>query len=424
MVRARGGISRRGFVAGTGAAALAAVLPPAQCRTSGAPSEWLLSPEFDAWVASLMEVEHLPGLSLAIIDRGKILRTGAFGWASLEPQRPMTPETLINIASVTKTVTGAAVMQLWEQKKFQLDADVSTWLPFRLRNPAHPETPITIRQLLTHNSSIDDSSAYWSHYVCGDHPVPMGAWLRDYFSEGGALYDGKENFHAWAPGTHARYSNIGYAVLGHLVETVSGIPYEEYCITRIFEPLGMTRTRFRLAGMATELHARPYVYLSSTAGELPELRERSWVAPAAGGPDRVPLCLYSFVTSADGLVRTSAADLARFLLAFIHRGELDGHRILQPKTIAQILSDQRVTYSPSDGDHANDAQGLTWFRRKHLGPDAVWAHNGGDPGVCTLAAFRPRDGRGLVLLTNGSPDASVRRRVARAVFLGTTEPEA
>jgi CubicO group peptidase (beta-lactamase class C family) len=417
MARARD-LNRRHFVAGAGAAALGGLLPPRSVgREPRRSLDWVRGPRFDAWVRSLMESEHLPGLAVGVLDEGKPLRVAGFGWANLAQRRPMTPDTLMNIASVTKTVTGAAIMQLWEAGRFRLDDDVSGHLPFPLRNPAFADAPITIRQLLTHSSSIADGPAYWDDYVCGDHPRGMGSWLRDYFSSSGPLYDATGNFQPWAPGTQARYSNVGYAVLGHLVECVSGVPYEQYCSSKIFAPLRMSRTRFRLDGMEPHAHATPYSYVESAKVTEVKLRDSAGSAPPTSGWLHVPLCPYSFVTTADGLVRTSAAELARFLLAFIHGGALDGHRILRAETLAQIFSDQHVRYSPEDGDHANDMQGLTWFRRSSLGPDPVWGHNGGDPGVCTLAAFRPGDGRGVVVLTNGSPDRSARRQIARAVFL-------
>jgi CubicO group peptidase (beta-lactamase class C family) len=91
-------------------------------------------------------------------------------------------------------------MQLWERKKFALDDDVNAYLSFPVRNFAYPGLPVTFRQLLTHTSSIADGPAYEKSYVCGDSRVPLGQWLRDYLTAGGALYDPQRNFHSWKPG--------------------------------------------------------------------------------------------------------------------------------------------------------------------------------------------------------------------------------
>ena len=123
------------------------------------------------------------GMACAIAGPGRVWCSGGFGLADMEHQRPMLADTLINVASVSKTVTAAAVMQLWEQKRFDLQDDVARYLPFALRNPHFPDVPITFEQLLTHLSSIrDNGPAYDRTYVCGDSPVALGEWLKEYFT--------------------------------------------------------------------------------------------------------------------------------------------------------------------------------------------------------------------------------------------------
>ena len=378
---------------------------------------WLRSGEFDTWVQSRMEEAHIPGLSLAIIERGKLLRTAAFGWASLEKRHRMSTRTLINIASCTKTVTGAAVMQLWEAGKFALDDDVNAFLPFRVHNPRHPTAAITFRQLLTHSSSIADGPSYEKIYACGDHPTPMATWLQDYLSPGGRLYDAGRNFREWAPGAYAAYSNVGYGLLGLLIERMSGMSYVEYCRRRILDPLGMRESRFLLGGMPEGAHATPYVYGASNEPNDVLLRDPQWRAKQPGASAHVPLCLYSFVTASDGLLRTNAEELSLFLLAMLNAGAYGGRRILKAETVALILSDQKVEYVTSDGSHAQDTQGLTWFGRHDYLPSHVWSHSGGDPGIGTHMAIRPEDGRGVLVLTNlGGDDLNLRKDIARLVL--------
>ncbi|MGH7973114.1 MAG: serine hydrolase domain-containing protein, partial [Limisphaerales bacterium] len=135
------------------------------------------------------------GMACAIALPGRVWWSGGVGLADIEHQRPMLADTLINVASVSKTVTAAAVMQLWEEKRFELQDDVARYLPFPLRNPHFPYVPITFEQLLTHLSSIrDNGPAYDGTYVCGDSPVALGKWLKEYFTPGGA-YWGEDNWH-------------------------------------------------------------------------------------------------------------------------------------------------------------------------------------------------------------------------------------
>jgi CubicO group peptidase (beta-lactamase class C family) len=292
-------------------------------------------------------------------------------------------------------------MQQWELKKFDLDSDVNSHLPFSVRNPAYPGVALTFRQLLTHRSSIADGPAYEKSYACGDSRVALGQWLRDYLTAKGALYDSGRNFHQWRPGMQFAYSNVAYGLLGHLVETLSGMSYSDYMLKRIFAPLGMSQSRILLAGMNAQSHATPYTYASDGNVAAAELRDPAWTPPAgrAGGV-QAPHCLYSFGTPPDGLARTSALELSRFLRAFINNGELEGQRVLQSNTVAQILS----------------GQGLTWRQFGDLGPGVAWGHNGGDPGVSTLAVFRPQDRRGVVILTNSGGGGTTASQIVQRVL--------
>src|SRR5712675_1456396 len=102
----------------------------------------------------------VPGLAAAVVKNGRIVCTATAGLANIEENRPVTPDTLFLIASVSKTITATAVMQLYDERKFQLDDDINRYLPFTVRIPASPSAPITFRQLLNHTSSIKDNTTY------------------------------------------------------------------------------------------------------------------------------------------------------------------------------------------------------------------------------------------------------------------------
>src|SRR5262249_2398739 len=227
-----------------------------------------------------------------------------------------------------------------------------------------------------------------------------------------------QNFHSWKPGMQFEYSNVAYGLLGHLVETLSGMSYSDYMLTRVFAPLGMSRSRILLAGMDPESHATPYTYAVNNADfARVTLRDPAWTAPAdQSGGVQAPHCLYSWGTPPDGLLRTSAGELSRLLRALINGGTLEGQKVLQSRTIAQILSDQHVPFAATQRNPA--VQGLTWRVYRGLGAGVVWGHNGGDPGISTLVAFRPRDGRGAVILMNSDGGALTAAEVAlRALAL-------
>jgi CubicO group peptidase (beta-lactamase class C family) len=152
-----------------------------------------------------------------------------------------------NIGSISKSLIATAVMQLWKKGKFQLDDDVNEFLPFNVRNAFHPDTPITFRLLLTHRSGIADSPAYRSSYACGDPSIPLEKWLKEYLAPGGRYYQKKANFHTWKPGKENHYSNMGFGLLGYLVERVSGESLPQYTRENIIKPLGMKKTGWLLS---------------------------------------------------------------------------------------------------------------------------------------------------------------------------------
>ena len=397
--------SRRGFC-GFAAALLAGTTRPASMRgsTPEAFEEWLRSAKFSAFIREQMRAAHIPGLSIAVIDHGDLVHTAGFGLADIAAGRAMTPQTLLNIGSVTKTITCTAVMQACEQGKLQLDAPIDGYLPFKVRNPAFPERLITPRQLLTHTSSVADGPAYELSYLCGDPRVTLLEWLQQYLTVEGKNYDAAKNFTGWAPGGAYAYTNVGYGVLGLLVERLNGVSFADYCKEHIFAPLGMTSSRFLLAGMPREQHATPYAYVDSEDALKLPLLPPTWSAPRARGKIYVPRCLYSFPTMPDGLARSTAAELARFLMAYLRGGTLEDYRILRADTIEMILSDQHVQRA----EPSKESQGLAWYREQD-----IWEHHGGDPGVSTYVGFRPTDGRGIVLLANRSDANS---EIAARVF--------
>ena len=193
--------------------------------------------------------------------------------------------------------------------------------------------------------------------------------------------------------------------------------YSDYMLNRVFAPLGMSHSRILLAGMDPQFHATPYTYANDGDVATVELRDPAWTPPADRlGGVQVPHCLYSWGTPPDGLARTSAVELSRLLGAFMNGGELEGQRVLQSRTIAQILSDQHVPFAAAQVKTQVQVQGLTWRLYGGLGPGVVWGHGGGDPGISTLIVFRPRDRRGAVILMNSGGGAITAAEIALRVL--------
>jgi CubicO group peptidase (beta-lactamase class C family) len=323
----------------------------------------------DDYVLTHMKTAGVPALAAAVVKNDQVVLERAWGTADLTDSRPATPDTLFMLASVSKTVTAVALMQLVEQGKLTLDDPVDAKLGFQVRNPAFPNTPITARMLLSHTSSIEDGPRFYSYNVVGmDSPIALDAFVRGYLTSGGMYFDAANWNATAAPGTHYSYSNAGIALAGELVETLSGMSLQQYCQQHLFGPLGMSESSFRLADLDRTHIAMPY----DSDGNGGYTAEGYFCYPdyPAGG------------------LRTSANQLARFLMAFIQFGQLGGARILSHASVEEMRKQQ-----PSS------EEGLSW-EFAPLGMRQLIGHSGGDAGVSTDMYFDPATGAGFVVLTN------------------------
>ena len=252
--------------------------------------------EAENQIAKYIIDSHVPGIAYCVVKGEQMIWSGGAGWANMEEKIPMSIDGIMNIASISKTFTATAVMQLWEKGLLNLESDVNTYLPFPVRNPRHPDVPITIFQLLTHTSSIADGKSYDASYAPGDPSVSLEDWIQNYLIPKGKYYMAKSNFHSWKPGSGNAYSNIGFGLLGYIVEQVTNTPFNLYCNTNILDPLGMNNSAWFLSEIDTQNHITPY-------------------------RDQKPLELYSFPNYPDGLMRTSVRELSYFLLAIMNGGE-------------------------------------------------------------------------------------------------------
>ena len=380
-------------------------------------------PEFDPVWAPLQTLleqvassPRIPGVSAAVVRGEELLWAGAAGTANEKDGVALSPLHIQNIGSISKTITATAVMRQVEQGTLALDADVNEYLDFSVRNPRFPDTPITVRQLLIHRSSITDGSAYDTSYACGDPAVSLSDWIQGYLSPGGAYYDVAENFLAWEPGTPEpptpprTYSNVAYGLLGLLVERASGEDFAAYTRSKIFEPLEMHRTGWRIDEVDASNHATTYTYVEEgmelAAGDSPENYQAD---PSIAAADivagaRIPHCLYSFYNYPDGLLRTNPVELSRFLRAYLLDGALDGARILSAQSVQQMFEEQ------------HEGQGLCWVLGTSQGGGRTISHDGGDPGIATYMVGRERDQAGTIVFFNCSDPGDGFQTVLNGVF--------
>jgi CubicO group peptidase (beta-lactamase class C family) len=203
-------------------------------------------------VEQAMAKSQVPGAAVGIVKDGQLVYAKGFGVTKVGGDQPVTPESVFYMASIAKTVTGMAIMQLVEEGKVDLDAPVTEYLPyFTLADPAAKE--ITIRQLLSHSSGMADYGDLMADFSARDKRVDDGA-LEDYvrsFSDGTLLFP---------PGMGWSYSNSGFDTLGDVIAKVSGQSYEDYVQEHILAPLGMEDSTFLLADVDPAVLVAPHTW--------------------------------------------------------------------------------------------------------------------------------------------------------------------
>jgi len=265
---------------------------------------------FDSLMATHLEAHHIPGAVVAVVADGETVFSKGYGYADLENRIAPHPEgTLFRPGSVGKLLTWTAVMQLVEAGQVDLHADVSQYLDFEL--PRHSE-PITLAHLLTHTAGFEDHVQALFVTDEGDL-LSLEEYVKNTRPE-----------LVYPPGEVGAYSNYGAALAGYIVQRVSGEPFETYVERHIFEPLGMTRSTFR----------QP----------LPPALDRDLAQGYGFADGRFIPGEFEFISaSAAGSMSTTAADMARFMLAHLPGGPEGAAPTLEQQTITRM---QTTLWSP------------------------------------------------------------------------------
>jgi CubicO group peptidase (beta-lactamase class C family) len=334
---------------------------------------------FDKLLSYYMDYGHFPSLSACILKSDEVIWDGSYGFYDLENSKQATTDTIYMVASISKTITGTALMQLFDQDLFDLDDDVNDFLPFNLRNPNFPDDIITFRMILSHASSLSlDSSMshYWWANWSGDPPISWYPypWLEDYLIPGGKWYDSiiwsEEN----RPGERMMYANINFDIAAYLVEFISGQSFNDYCKDNIFTPLDMFNTSFSLTDLDIENAALPYHYQTSGTHKRYD-HHKILHYPAAG-------------------LRTSINDLSHFLIVHMNGGVYNGVRILDEETVdmMHMIQSEIENYI---------WYGLGWRIWKTYGIERFSGHTGDfTPGFSTTMKIRIRDNNGIIFFVN------------------------
>jgi len=335
-----------------------------------------------AFMTRRMAELQLVGAGVGVTTPDGSIWVQGFGHADAEKGVAATADTLAMWASCSKVVTGVAALQVLAAHNLSLDAPIAPHLPFAVVNPAHPQTPITFRMLLTHTSSIlSDEKICNELYGPGDAKQSLGDFLKGYLVPGGRLFQ-PTHYGASVPGSSWVYSNVGFSLLGYLVERNSGMPFNDYCQKYLFQPLGLKEASWFLRDLDPSHVAVQYGPVR--AGESRVIRPYGW----PGYPD--------------GMLRCSARAMLRMLTALARGGRLDGAQLLAPPLLAEMFKPQALSPTQLKGRNplVSTGHGLVW-RRMDVGGHHVWTHNGAGSGMTTLVFVDDRTGSAAVAWVSG-----------------------
>jgi CubicO group peptidase (beta-lactamase class C family) len=273
-------------------------------------------------------------------DRAGITDIDLHGLADKATGRRVTAGDPVRIASISKLVTAIGVMRLVEAGQLDLDADVGELLGFPLRNPAFPDTPITLRLLMSHRSSLTDAAGYWQ--------TPLGGALQE------ILADPRAWDAAHAPGTYFRYTNLNFPLVAQAMERATGERFDRLMDRLVLAPLGIEGC-FNWSGCSDATVARAVVIYDGDGepakDDLHGVRPDCPVMPATDGSCDLAQWRAGengALFSPQGGLRISANGLARIGRMLLGDGELDGVRLLRPGSV-RMLATPLWQYAPGDG---------------------------------------------------------------------------
>lgn len=332
--------------------------------------------ELKGRIDEILSRRPVVGLAIGVVRDGALELFHGHGLAHIATRTSITQDTIFRIASITKTFTAIAVMQLWEHGLVDLDAPANDHLrAYRLVPAKASFRPATVRHLLTHTAGVAEvvhpSGAFMPDFgesVRVGRPLPS---LAEYY-RGGLRLDAE-------PGTRFVYGNHGFATLGQLVEDVSGMPLHRYLREGIFEPLGMADTDLLRSEHVRSRLATGYTLRSDGPRVVTE-RE--------------------MITAGAASIYSSPRDMARYLAALLGGGANEHGSVLEPETLATMFAPQ---YRP---DPRIPGIGLGFFRAD-LGGHLAVEHQGIHPGFDSQIFVAPDDGIGVMAFTNGARRAMV-----------------
>ncbi|WP_342645456.1 serine hydrolase domain-containing protein [Mucilaginibacter sp. CSA2-8R] len=328
-------------------------------------------------IRDIMKELTAAGISVAVVKNNHIIYTHSFGVSDVESQKPLTDDNIFRIASISKSFSATSIMQLIEAKKCSLDDDFSNLVGFKVRNPKYPDVVITLRMVMSHTSSVNDSQGYFTLDTINPGKNPNFA----------------KCYNTYSPGAGYEYCNLNYNMVGAVIERLSGERFDQYVKHHILDPLGLYGG-YCVDSLDHSRFAKLYEYDS--------VSKQLVYAPLAYNPrsQEVKNYLIGYDTpifSPTGGMKISATDLAKYMMMHMNYGKLNGVRIISKK------SSRTMQTKVSDGE---GGYGLA-LRHSHdlIEHKDMVGHTGSSYGLTSGMFFEPKEKFGIVVICNGSNQA-------------------
>ncbi len=351
---------------------------------------------------------NLMGMSVIGICNQQIVYKKHFGKRDFTRNLNMNDSALYRIASISKNICATALMILYENGQVNLDTDIQTYLGYSVRNPNYPNTPITLRMLLSHTSTIIDGTGY-GNFLDSTGAKPYAFNIQQLIQTSGTFYTSDMFTNQTIPGQYFNYANINFGIIGTIIEKVSNQRYDLFVRDSIFLPLGLTASHN--VNLLPNINNVAAIYRKNTGVWQAQADNYLGIYPTPKNLNGYVLGQNGIIFSPTGGARISALDLAKYMQMHMQKGILNGIRILNDST-ALLMQKQKWLYANNNG---NNYYGLfrAWGLGTHITtntanndviiPNKIMkGHTGEAYGLISDMYYDSARQFGFVFITNGS----------------------
>ena len=339
---------------------------------------------------SFSKTTMLPGFSITILKNDSLAFQNTYGYSNKLTKKAYTTETIQPIGSISKTFIGFSIMKGIDLGYFTLETNINTILPFKIQNPNFPNATITIKDLVTHTSSlIDNETVYMSLYSLSEKPtMELSIFLKEYYTSEGKLYS-KSNFGTFEPGKSYSYSNIASSLAAYLIELKSGMKFNEFTKKYIFDSLKMNNSHWFFDNSKSENYSNLYEINNTNVPYLKTMLNNDNSVKT-----------YSCVTYPDGSLKTSTLDLTKYTLEMI-KG-FNGKSNLLSKESYKMLFQKQFSEAnmPQNMDLKEPNRAVFWCYNKK----GRLMHTGSDIGVTAFLSIDPATKISRIIMINAALD--------------------